>query len=206
MVWIAAWLRDRQQRVVVNGEMSEWTTVTSGVPQGSIMGPLLFLIYINDLDTDMQSKVLKFADDTKLCHRANGDEDNRVLQKDLDLATNWTKRWQMEFNVKKCKIMHIGPTNQQAVYTMGIHKLDKVEEEKDLGVNIHSSLSVSHNRAKAVSKGQQIAGFVYITISHKSIETVVLLYKALLRPHLEYCAQVWAPYLRKDIDALERVQ
>ena len=89
---------------------------------------------------DMQSKVLKFADDTKLCHRANGDEDNRVLQRDLDFATNWAKRWQVEFNVKKCKIMHIGPTNQQAVYTMGNHKLDEVEEEKDLGVNIHSSL------------------------------------------------------------------
>ena len=205
-LWIAAWLRDRQQRVVVNGEMSERTTVTSGVPQGSILGPLLFLIYINDLDTDMQSKVLKFADDTKLCHRANGDEDNRVLQKDLDLATNWTKRWQMEFNVKKCKIMHIGPTNQQAVYTMGNHKLDKVEEEKDLGVNILSSLSVSHSCAKAASKGQQMAGFIYRTVSYKSIETVVLLYKALVRPHLEYCAQVWAPYLRKDIDALERVQ
>ena len=106
-LWIAAWLRDRQQRVVVNGEMSEWTTVTSGVPQGSILGPLLLLIYINDLDTDMQSKVLKFADDTKLCHRANGYEDNRVLQRDLDIATNWARRWQMEFNVKKCKIMHI---------------------------------------------------------------------------------------------------
>ena len=205
-LWIAAWLRDRQQRVVVNGEMSEWTTVTSGVPQGSILGPLLFLIYINDLDTDMQSKVLKFADDTKLCHRANGYEDNRVLQIDLNIATNWARRWQMEFNVKKFQIMHIGPKNQQAVYTMGNHKLDKVEEEKDLGVNIHSSLFVSHNCAKAVSKGQQMTGFIYRTVSYKSIETVVPLYKALVRPHLEYSAQVWAPYLRKDIDALERVQ
>ena len=126
-LWIAAWLRDRQQRVVVNGEMSEWTTVTSGVPQGLILGVLLFLIYISDLDRDMQSTVLKFADDTKLCHRANGYEDNRVLQRDLDIATNWARRWQMEFNVKKFKIMHIGPKNQQAVYTMGNHKLDKVE-------------------------------------------------------------------------------
>ena len=89
---------------------------------------------------------------------------------------------------------------------MGNHKLDKVEEEKDLGINIPSSLSVSHNCVKAVSKAQQMAGFIYRTISHKSIETVVPLYKALVRPHLEYCAQVWAPYLRKDIDALERVK
>ena len=126
-LWIVAWLTDSQQRVVVNGEMSERTTVTSGVPQGSILGPLLFLIYINDLNTDIQSKVLKFADDTKLCHRANGYEDNRVLQRDLDISTNWARRWQMEFNVKKFKIMHIGPKNQQAVYTMGNHKLDKVE-------------------------------------------------------------------------------
>ena len=132
--------------------------------------------------------------------------DNRVLKQNLDFAANWAKRWQMEFNVKKCKIMHIGPKNQQAVYTMGNHKLDKVEEEKDLGVNIHSILSVNQNCAKAVSKGQQMAGFIYRTISHKSIETVVPLYKALVRPQLEYCAQVRAPCLRKDIDALERVQ
>ena len=65
---------------------------------------------------------------------------------------------------------------------------------------------MSYNCAKAVSKGQQMAGFIYRTISHKSIETVVPLYKALVRPHLEYCAQVWAPYLRKDIEALESVQ
>ena len=89
---------------------------------------------------------------------------------------------------------------------MGNHKLDKAEEEKDLGVNIHSSLSVSHNCAKEVSKGQQMAGFINRTVSYKSIETVVSLYKSLVRPHLEYCAQVWAPYLRKDIDPLERVQ
>ena len=85
--WVEAWLRDRTQRVVVNGEMSNWTTVTSGVPQGSILDPLLFIVYINDLDEGMTSNVLKFADDTKLSRKVDGDEYQEALQKDLDAAT-----------------------------------------------------------------------------------------------------------------------
>ena len=205
-LWIAAWLRDRRQRVVVNGEMSAWTSVTSGVPQGSILGPLLFLVFIDDLDRGMKSSVLKFADDTKLFNRVNGLDDRDVLQRDLELATEWAGKWQMEFNVKKCKNMHIGPKNRQADYVMGDHTLGMVEEEKDLGVYMHNSLSVSHMCAKAVRRGNQMASYIYRTITHKSIATVVPLYKALVRPHLEYCAQVWSPYMKKDIASIERVQ
>ena len=95
------------------------------------------------------------------------------------------------------------PKNRLAEYVMGDHTLGTVEEEKDLGVYMHNSLSVSHTCAKAVRRGNQMAGYIYRTVTHKSIAIVVPLYKALVRPHLEYCAQVWSPYMKKDIASIE---
>ena len=94
--WIEAWLRDRRQRVVVSGETSVWSAVSSGVPQGSILGPLLFIVYINDLDEKMTSTVLKFADDTKITSNSQ-----QELQRDLDTAVKWAQTWQMQFNTSK---------------------------------------------------------------------------------------------------------
>ena len=117
-------MRDRRQRVVVSGEESAWSAVSSGVPQGSIIGPLLF---INDLDEKMTSTVLKFADDTKLSSNSQ-----QELQRDLDTAVVWAHTWQMQFNMNKCKVMHVGHRNERAIYNMGNHRLEEVEEEKDL--------------------------------------------------------------------------
>ena len=104
--WISAWLRGRQQRVVLNGEMSLWAAVLSGVPQGSVLGPLLFLIFINDLDMSGAEAeiILKFADDTKIAQRIRNDEDRRSLQAALEGLTNWANLWGMSFNrsAKSC--------------------------------------------------------------------------------------------------------
>ena len=199
--WIEAWLTDIRQRVVVSGETSVWSAVSSGVPQGSILGPLLFIVYINDLDEKMTSTVLKFADDTEISSNSQ-----QELQRDLDTAVKWAQTWQMQFNTSKCKVMHVGHRNERAIYNMGNHRLEEVEEEKDLGVLIHRTLSVSNNCAVAVNKANQMAGHIYRTVTHKSIQTVVPLYKALVRPHLEYCSLVWSPYLKKDILSIEKVQ
>ena len=106
--WIKAWLSDRQQRVVVNGAQSEWSGVKSGVPQGSVLGPLLFIIYINDIDEDILSLVLKFADDTKVFRKVKTPADARALQDDLDRLYRWSDDWQMLFNIDKCKCLHFG--------------------------------------------------------------------------------------------------
>ena len=153
--WIEAWLRDRRQRVFVGGEESAWSAVSSGVPQGSILGPLLFIVYINDLDEKMTSTVLKFADDTKISSNSQ-----QELQRDLDTAVEWAQTWQMQFNTNKCKVMHVGHRNERAIYNMGNHRLEEVEEEKDLGVLIHRTLSVSNNCAVAVKKANQMAGHI----------------------------------------------
>ena len=102
--------------------------------------------------------------------------------------------------------MHVGHRNERAIYNMGNHRLEEVEEEKDLGVLIHRTLSVSNNCAVAVKKANQMAGHIYRTVTHKSIQTVVPLYKALVRPHLEYCSLVWSPYPKKDILSIENGQ
>ena len=97
--WIEDWLSNRKQRVVINGESSEWQCVTSGVPQGSVLGPLLFVIYINNLDLELISKISKFADDTKMGINADSDTEIKQLQEDLDKIDEWSKKWLMPFNV-----------------------------------------------------------------------------------------------------------
>ncbi|KAF2346703.1 Reverse transcriptase domain [Trinorchestia longiramus] len=99
--WIRNWLTGRTQRVVIHDETSDPALVTSGVPQGSVLGPLLFIIYINDLDVGIISKINKFDDDTKLCHRAFTERDRATIQSDLNRLLQWTETWQMSFNIEK---------------------------------------------------------------------------------------------------------
>ena len=204
--WIEQWLTDRRQRVVVDGEVSNWKSVLSGVPQGSVLGPILFLIYINDLDDSITSNVLKFADDTKLFRKVNTDGDKQHLQNDLDRLVKWSEKWQMLFNFGKCKCLHTGHRNLNVNYKMGDTVLGTTVKEKDLGVTISADMKVSEQCGIAASKGNQILGLIRRNITYKGKKLIIPLYKAIVRPHLEYCIQAWRPYRKKDIDTLERIQ
>ena len=204
--WIEQWLTDRRQRVVVDGEVSNWKSVLSGVPQGSVLGPILFLIYINDLDNSITSNVLKFADDTKLFRKVNTDGDKQHLQNDLDRLVKWSEKWQMLFNFGKCKCLHTGHGNLNVNYKMGDTVLGTTVKEKDLGVTISADMKVSEQCGIAASKGNQILGLIRRNITYKGKKLIIPLYKAIVRPHLEYCIQAWRPYRKKDIDTLERIQ
>ena len=162
--WIEQWLTDRRQRVVVEGEVSSWKSVLSGVPQGSVLGPILFLVYINDLEEGVTCKILKFADDTKLFRKVKEIGDKQNLQYDIDKLVKWSEKWQMLFNLisEQCRI--------------------------------------------AASKGNQIIGMIRRNITYKEKSLIIPLYKAIVRPHLEYCIQAWNPHLRKDVDMLEKIQ
>ena len=107
--WIEQWLNDRRQRVVVDGEVSSWKPVLSGVPQGSVLGPILFLVYINDLEEGVTGNILKFADDTKLFRKTKEIGDKQKLQDDIDNLVRWSEKWQMLFNFGTCKCLHTGP-------------------------------------------------------------------------------------------------
>ena len=130
--WIAAWLQERVQRVVLNGQSSTWAAVLSGVPQGSVLGPLLFLIFINDLDSAATAIniLLKFADDTKVAQPLRSDADRAALQEALNSLTEWADRWGMAFNVQKCKVMHVGRNNPRHEYSMAGTILSETVDER----------------------------------------------------------------------------
>ena len=143
-VWIENFLRDRNQRVQINGVFSTWKKVTSGVPQGSVLGPVLFLIFINDLPEALDCTLKSFADDTKLYSIIKRPQDEIKLQDNIFEACEWANKWQMIFNIKKCKTMHIGPTEPSEYFMKdkdgNVQKIQQVNNEKDLGVIFDSYL------------------------------------------------------------------
>ena len=207
--WIEAWLKNRRQRVVLNGFESSWSHVPSGVPQGSVLGPLLFLIFINDIDTAVDAVncvLIKFADDTKGLQKVDSPNDANKLQNNLNNLFEWSKEWQMLFNLEKCHVLHFGSKNPKNIYTIDSRPLIHVDEEKDLGVLITSSCTPSRQVNSAAVKGNQVLGQLLRTFTFRDRHTFVRLYKQYVRPHLEYCVQAWSPWLQQDIETLENVQ
>ncbi|CAM5145823.1 unnamed protein product [Natator depressus] len=204
--WFENWLKEREQRVGINGKFSEWRGVTSGVPQGSVLEPILFNLFVNDLEKGVNSEVAKFADDTKLLKIVKTKADCEELQKDLPKRSDWATKWQMKFNVDKCKVMHIGKNNPNYTYIMMGANLATTNQEKDLGVIMDSSLKTSMQCAAAVKKANGMLGIIKKWIENKMDNTLLPLYKSVVRPHLEYCVQMWPPHLKKDTLALEKVQ
>ena len=179
---VSSWksvLSDRRQRVVVDGEVSSWKSVLSGVPQGSVLGPILFLVYINDLEEGVIGKILKFADDTKLFTKTKEIGDKKILQDDIDKLVKWSEKWQMLFNFGKCKCLHIGPgnTTSSMTYEMGGTILSTTVKEKDLGVTMNANMKVSEQCRIAASKGNQVLGMIRRNISYKDKSLIVPLYK-----------------------------
>src|SRR5271163_986838 len=204
--WVKNWLTGRRQKVCVNRTYSNWQHVVSGVPQGSVLGPLLFLIYINDLDREVISKIGKFADDTKMCRSVGSDLEVEILRQDLSKMYQWSMDWQMLFNTDKCTVMHLGKNNKEHDYKLGDKIVKKSKQETDLGVVIDDNGKFAEQCAKAVKQANAVLGMIKRNIHFKSKDVMVRLYKSLVRPRLEYCVQAWSPYLRKDIDRIERVQ
>ena len=204
--WLADWLSDRKQRVVINGKESDWHKVNSGVPQGSVLGPVLFIIYVNDIDGGINCKLSKFADDTKITSKVTSTSQWQQLQADLNKLTSWAETWQMKFNIEKCKVLHIGSNNVQARYVMNNMPLSSTEKEKDLGVVVSNDLKPSTHCTEAVKTANKLIGFIGRTFDFKSEKVILTLYNSLVRPHLEYCVQFWSPYYKKDIEKLERIQ
>ena len=148
--WIKNWLLNRQQRVVINGVNSDWSDVVSGVPQGSVLGPLLFVVYINDLESGLINEVLKFADDSKLFGAVSSPEDVDKICQDLFKLSNWSDEWLMVFNEAKCKVMHLGHNNPRALYSINEYNLEETSEERDLGIIVQNNLKVSTQCSKVV--------------------------------------------------------
>ena len=196
--WISTWLTKRNQRVLVDGEMSQPIPVSSGVPQGTVLGPLMFLLYINDIGDRVSSEttIKLFA------------EDQVQLQKDLDVLKDWSYSWQISFKPSKCHTMQVTRSRQPRAYIysmLGVH-LSSVKQTLYLGVHLSSNMTWNHHINHVVNDASKILGFIRRNLARCDAKVKTAAYKALVRPKLEYAATVWDPHQTYLVDKLEMVQ
>ena len=209
--WIGNFLIGRQQKVTLNSSSSKWNYVTSGVPKGSVLGPLLFILYVNDITGGLQSTLEMFADNSKLYRIIRNPCDSETLQQDLNHISNWSKLWLLNFNTMKCSVMQLD-RNAKVTYTLfnlatnSNTLLRPTLEQKDLGVWITPSMTFSVHCHKSAGKANQALGMIKRNFKCISKSSPMMLYKTFVRPHLKYCAPIQNPRYYKGIDTMEKVQ
>ncbi len=196
---------NRQQRVVINGVTSQGTPITSGVPQGSVLGPVLFITYINDSNLVLNNFISKFADNSKIDNALLSEGDRRSLQ-DLRKILEWSLKWEMSFNINKSQILQVGSRYKKNDYAMRCVKIKSVLSVKYLGVTVMSNINFFQQCNESVIKANRMMGFIKRKFSFQNKLVVLPLYNSFIRNHLEYAVQFQSPHHARDITKLESVQ
>ena len=206
--WIQSFLNERKQKVVIDGESSETISVRSSVPQGSVLGPCLFLAYINDLPDKVSSNSRLFADDTAVDRKITSTEDQMTLQRDLDSLAQWENQWDMAFHPDKCEVLQVTSKRDKLSHTYKLHNQDLkvVASTKYLGVTLEENCKFDAHINATVNAGNKMLGFIRRNIKVNSQRTKEMAYKMLVRPKVEYAASVWDPYTKSQISNLEENQ
>ena len=206
LLWIENFLHNRKQRVFVGDQQSKWSEVKSGIPQGSVLGPILFAIFINDIPNGLKSLLKIFADDTKSYRATRDANDQVILQEDINAIHHWSEMWQLGFNLDKCHTLPLGFNNMRYQYNINGNIVETVAEEKDLGIIIDEKLNFHKHILKASKKANSILGCIRRAIKYKDREMILPLYIAHVRSRLEYGSVVWNPYLVQDKKRIEYIQ
>ena len=205
--WTKSFLQDRTQQVRIGKELSNVSKVTSGIPQGSVLGPVLFTIFINDLPECVNGLCKIFADDTKVYNTC---DNHNILQNDLLSLQHWSNTWQLLFNNDKCKCIQYGKNNPKHSYHFdtqkGTQEIKVDSEEKDLGVIFDSSLKFDLHINSIVNKANKILGLIKRNFNYIDSGIFIKLFKALVRPHLEYANVIWHPAYKYHQIMLENIQ
>ena len=206
--WIRSFLTDRSQRVVVDGAFSSPAPVVSGVPQGSVLRPILFLVFINDLPECVSSCTRLFADDCVLYREINSAADCDILQQDLAHLEEWEQKWGMDFHPDKCSVLRVHRKKDPLLhnYSLKGHILASEQHTKYLGVLISQDLTWTTHINTMVKKANSVLGFLRRNLRVSNENTKEAAYKTLVRPHLEYCCTVWNPHTKDLKHRVEMVQ
>ena len=194
--------------MVINGHESNWLEITSGVPQGCILGPLIFLMYINDLPSCVSSNIDLFADDSVLHRQIVTWNDGIQFQESLDQVGEWCNTSLVQLESEKCRILHVTRQKSPLIYEYSLDgtSLESVDHHKHLGVWLQSSLTWEYQISSICGKANRVLGLIRRTFGYKNPAGVEIAFKSLVRPILEYCCKVWNPHLVKHTNLIERIQ
>ena len=206
--WIADFLSGRSQQVVVEGCASGKVLVTSGVPQGSVLGPVIFLVYINGITDKTSSAVRLFADDTIIYRPITTVNDQTTQQKDLNVLDHWSRVWQMEFHPSKCQTLHItrSPKPLLTNYKLYGQQIEGVDSAKYLGVTLTPDLRWNNYVHSVRNKSSATMRLLQRNMRISSTQIKTRAYNTYVRPQLEYAATIWDPHTKQNIKKLEQVQ
>jgi hypothetical protein len=206
-VWLSNFLLNRTQHVKINSSISPPAMVESGVPQGTVLGPILFLLYSADLPHVVRNcKISLYADDTKLYKSISNEHDCLLLQRDLDSIANWANSWQMSLNPDKTKMLSIGNCKVKFDYKLHGKSIENVTHISDVGVTVQSNLKFTVHCTNVIRKAYHVIRTIFTTLKYHDSHFYLKMYTCYVRPLLEYGSQVWSPLMKCNIDRIERVQ